>query len=186
MGLPTWSEADQTLARAVQRELKVRETGLETQLSKLGTGVHPDSNRGGGSDDIGDVTWALPTVTLRYPSNIPNLPGHNWADAIAMATPIAHKGAVAGAKVVAMTLVDLMTNRALRDQAQAYYRDVQTKDVKYTPLIRPEDRPAVELNTEIMAKYRPEMRKFYYDPKKFETYLKQLGIEYPTVRKVMQ
>ena len=182
VGLPTWSQADQTLARAVQKELKVRETGLETQLSKLGTGVHPDSNRGGGSDDIGDVTWALPTVTLRFPSNIPNLPGHNWADAIAMATPIAHKGAVAGAKVIGMTLVDLMTNRALRDQATAYYRDVQTKDIKYTPLIRPEDRPAVELNTEIMAKYRPEMRKFYYDPSKFGTYLEQLGITYPTVR----
>jgi hypothetical protein len=34
---------------------------------------------GGGSDDIGDVTWAVPTVTLNYPSNIPGGPGHNWA-----------------------------------------------------------------------------------------------------------
>jgi aminobenzoyl-glutamate utilization protein B len=38
------------------------------------------------------------------------------------------------------------------------------------------------LNREIMAKYRDEMKKFYYDPSKYGTYLEQLGIEYPTVR----
>ena len=38
---------------------------------------------GGGSDDIGDVSWNYPTVTLRYPANIPGLPGHNWSSAIA-------------------------------------------------------------------------------------------------------
>ena len=49
----------------------------------------------------------MPTVTLRYPANIPGAPGHNWANAIAMATPIAHKGVIAGAKVQAMTMLDL-------------------------------------------------------------------------------
>ena len=33
-----------------------------------------------------------------------------------------------------------------------------------------------------MAKYRPEMRKYYYDPTKYKTYLEQLGIKYPTVK----
>jgi aminobenzoyl-glutamate utilization protein B len=33
-----------------------------------------------------------------------------------------------------------------------------------------------------MEKYRPEMRKHYYDPSRYKTYLEQLGIEYPTVR----
>jgi aminobenzoyl-glutamate utilization protein B len=37
-----------------------------------------------------------------------------------------------------------------------------------------------------MARYRPEMRKYYYDPKKYDTYLQQLGIEYPTVKKPVQ
>ena len=71
-------------------------------------------NRGGGSDDIGDISWNVPTVTLRYPSNIPGLPGHNWANAISMATPIAHKGATAGAKVQAMTMLDLLTEAGAR------------------------------------------------------------------------
>jgi aminobenzoyl-glutamate utilization protein B len=106
VGLPVWSEADQTLARAVEKELGVNESGLATRLSPLGPPV--TDNPGGGSDDIGDVSWNVPTVTLSFPSNIPGLPGHNWADSIAMATPIAHKGATAGAVAQAMTMVDLM------------------------------------------------------------------------------
>jgi aminobenzoyl-glutamate utilization protein B len=182
VGLPKWDEADQTLAKAVQRELKVDERGLETEVSKLGEPVKDEDNRGGGSDDIGDVSWVVPTVTLRYPSNIPNLPGHSWWDAIAMATPIAHKGVTAGAKVMALTVVDLLTQPAIIDEAWKYFREVQTKDLKYTPLIRPQDTPAIELNRDTMGRYRTEMKKFYYDPTRYKTYLEQLGIKYPTVR----
>ena len=66
---------------------------------------------GGGSDDIGDISWNVPTVTW-YPANIPELPGHSWANAIAMATPIAHKGATAGAKAQALTVLDLLLSRS--------------------------------------------------------------------------
>jgi aminobenzoyl-glutamate utilization protein B len=182
VGLPTWSEADQRLARALQRELGVSDSGLATRLDTLRPALRPDERRGGGSDDIGDVSWNLPTATLRFPSNIPGLPGHNWANAIAMATPIAHKGATAGAKVMAMTLLDFLLWPELVQQAWDYFRDVQTKTVKYQPLIRPQDRPATELNQGIMARFRPAMRRFYYDPSKHRTYLEQLGIAYPTVR----
>jgi aminobenzoyl-glutamate utilization protein B len=182
VGLPAWSEADQTLAKALQRELRVPDRGLATTLDKLQGPVSEEENRGGGSDDIGDISWNVPTVTLRFPSNIPNLPGHNWSNAIAMATPIAHKGATAGAKVQAMTLVDLLLRPDLVEQAWDYFRNVQTKATKYTPLIRTEDTPAIHLNRDIMARYRDEMRKLYYDPTKHKTYLEQLGIQYPTVR----
>jgi aminobenzoyl-glutamate utilization protein B len=181
VGLPEWSEADQTLARAVQKELGVTESGLATRLGSLGQPV--TDNRGGGSDDIGDISWNVPTVTLAFPSNIPGLPGHNWADGIAMATPIAHKGATAGAKVQAMTLVDLFLKPEVVTEAWRYFHEVQTKDQKYEPLIRPQDTPALELNTDIMAKYREAMRPFYFDSTKYKTYLEQLGIVYPTIRK---
>ncbi len=183
VGLPEWSDADQTLAKALQKELGVEAEGLASKIEDLGQPVTEQQNRGGGSDDIGDISWNVPTVTLRFPSNIPNLPGHNWADAIAMATPIAHKGVTAGAKTQAMTMLDLLLRPELVQEAWDYFKNVQTKDMKYEPLIRPQDKPAIELNTDIMAKYRPEMRKFYYDPTKYKTYLEQLGIQYPTVRK---
>jgi len=183
VGLPRWDAADQTLARAVQRELgNARTPGLDTVLARIDSGVPPEENRGGGSDDIGDVSWVVPTITLRYPANIPGLPGHHWSSAIAMATPIAHKGSTAGAKATAMTMLDLFTRPALVDSAWSYFRDVQTRDVKYEPLIRPGDQPPVHMNARTMQRYRPEMRKFYYDPTRYRTYLEQLGITYPTVR----
>src|SRR5207249_2288299 len=104
VGLPKWDEADVTLAKGIQRELKQPQIGLATEIGQLRGGLDPEQNMGGPSDDIGDVSWNVPTVTLSYPANIPNLPGHNWANAIAMATPIAHKGVTAGAKVQAMTI----------------------------------------------------------------------------------
>jgi len=99
-----------------------------------------------------------------------------------MATPIAHKGATAGAKVVAMTMLDLLGRPALVDSAWTDFRQVQTKDEKYVSFLRPEDQPAIELNAGIMARYREKMKPFYYDPTKYRTYLEQLGIKYPTVR----
>jgi aminobenzoyl-glutamate utilization protein B len=184
VGLPTWTDADVTLAKAVQRELKVPEIGLATEIPPLrGREAIPDEEkRGGGSDDVGDITWNLPTVSLSFPANFQAGPGHNWANAIAMATPIAHKGVIAGAKVQAMTMLDLLTQPELVTQAWEYFKNVQTKDVTYTPLLRPQDTPATWLNEETMAKYRSEMKKYYYDPAKHKTYLDQLGIKYPTVR----
>ncbi len=182
VGIPEWSEADQTLAKALQKEVGSRETGLVARPPETLQGP-ATQNTGGGSDDIGDVSWNVPTITLRYPANIPGLPGHNWANAIAMATPIAHKGVTAGAKVQALTMIDLLTKPTLVKAAWDYFRDVQTKEVKYEPLIRAEDKPAIELNKGTMNKYRAEMKKYYYDPSKYKTYLEQLGIQYPTVKK---
>lgn len=183
VGLPTWSADDQALARGLQKELgNPRQEGLATQLEPLRGPVRNEDNYGGGSDDIGDISWNVPTVTLRYPSNIPGLPGHNWSSAIASATPIAHKGVVAGAKVMAMSVLDLLTRPELVQQAWDYFRTVQTKDRQYIPLIKPDTPPATHLNADILARYREEMKKYYYDPTKFGTYLEQLGITYPTLR----
>ena len=185
VGMPVWSEADQRLATAVQAMLGVETGGLETEVSRELRGqerIPEGEERGGYSDDIGDISWAVPTATLSFPSNIPGGAGHNWNKAIAMATPIAHKGATAGAKVHAMTVLDLLLTPSLTENAWAYYRDVQTQDQQYISLLRPEDEPAIWLNKELMERYRPQMREFYYDPSRYDTYLEQLGIEYPTVR----
>ncbi len=182
VGLPKWSEEDQALARGLQKELGGREQGLASRVNAQLSGPVRD-NRGGGSDDIGDISWNVPTVTLRYPANIPGLPGHNWADAIAMATPIAHKGTTAGAKVQAMTMIDLLTKPELVRMSWDYFNSVQTKDLKYEPLLRAQDTPAIEMNKDRMSKYREQMRKYYYDPSRYKTYLEQLGITYPTLKK---
>jgi aminobenzoyl-glutamate utilization protein B len=184
VGLPKWTEADETLAKATQHELKVPETGLAKEIPELkgAEEIPDDDKRGGGSDDIGDISWNVPTSVLNFPANFQAGPGHNWANAIAMATPIAHKGVNVGAQVQAMTTIDLLMRPELIQQSWDYFRNVQTKTRKYQPLMRPDDQPATFLNKLTMEKYRPEMRKYYYDPTKYKTYLEQLGIKYPTVR----
>jgi len=182
VGMPSWSNEDQTLARGIQKELGSRVVGLSTTVGDLRGPIPEEQRRGGGSDDIGDISWNVPTVSLRFPSNIPGLPGHNWANAIAMATPISHKGATAGAKVQAMTMLDILLRPEVVTGAWDYFRNVQTKTRKYVPFITEKDLPPTFLNKTILDKYRPEMRKLYYDPTKYKTYLEQLGIKYPTVR----
>jgi aminobenzoyl-glutamate utilization protein B len=114
---------------------------------------------------------------------MPGGPGHNWANGIAMATPIAHKGSLAGAKVQALTLLDLFLDGATVDAAWTYFNEEQSKEGTYTPFISPTDTPAIFLNEDIMGEWRERMRPYYYDPSRFDTYLEQLGITYPTVRR---
>ena len=182
IGLPEWSEADQNLALAVQREVNSpRDTnGLATEIGKLGLPVRQPVS--GGSDDIGDISWKLPTITMRYPSNIPGLQGHHWSNAIAMATPIAHKGVVAGAQAEAATLLDFVLNPELVELAWKYFREEQGMKQQYIPMVGEEDQPAIHLNKEIMEEFIPQLEPFYFDEKKYETYLEQLGIKYPTLR----
>jgi aminobenzoyl-glutamate utilization protein B len=181
VGLPQWSDADQQFAKAFQRQMGVEERGLSTQVRPLRgrVSIPAEEQQGGASDDIGDIMWAYPTITMRFPSNIPGAIGHHWTSAISMATPVAHKGATQGAKAYAMTVVDLLTRPDLIKAAKDYFNDVQQAPKKYKPLLRPEDKPAIWLNKETMDRYRPELRKFYYDPTKYKSYLEQLGIQYP-------
>ena len=63
-----------------------------------------------------------------------------------------------------------------------YYKNEQTKEIHYTSLVGPRDFPAVYLNKETMAKFKPQLQKYYYNPAKNKTYMEQLGITYPTLR----
>jgi aminobenzoyl-glutamate utilization protein B len=180
VGLPKWDADDQAFARAVQANVSATvTTGLPTKL--MAFGPPPKEPKSAGSDDIGDVSWTVPTITIRYPANIPGLPGHNWANAIAMATPIAHKGVQAGAKVMAMTVVDLLTKPNLLADAKRYFREVQTKNQHYVSMLATDDTPPTWLNAETMARYKSELAKHYYDPQRYGSYLEQLGVQWPTL-----
>lgn len=177
VGLPTWTPDEQTFAKAVQKLVGGDQNGLALKLKPLGAPTDPPVS--GGSDDIGDISWTVPTVVLNYPSNIPNLPGHNWANAMSMATPIAHKGVVSGGKVVAMTVLDLLLDPKLLPAAKTYFTTEQVKEGRYDPIIGAGDKPVIERNADIMATYRPLMKPLYYDATKYGTYLDQLGVKFP-------
>ncbi|MES2294259.1 MAG: peptidase dimerization domain-containing protein [Pseudomonadota bacterium] len=181
VGMPKWTPDDQTFAREVQEAQHFKIQPLKDKVTPLKKWP-PDEERmptGGGSDDIGDIMWTVPTITIRYPSNIPSTIAHNVTAAMAMATPIAHKGAVVGAKAVAMTVLDMMTSPELLTQAKQYFDTDQQKFDHYDPMLTASDVPAIHLNDDLMAKLRPQMEPYYYDSGKYDTYLDQLGIKYP-------
>ncbi|HYP15526.1 MAG TPA: hypothetical protein VEQ63_16480 [Bryobacteraceae bacterium] len=189
VGLPSWSEDDQKFAKAVQTLMGAPTRGLAAKLLPERAGEGGEGGPSGepgraaaagaaGSDDIAEVSWNVPTIQLRYPGNISGAIGHHWSSAMAMATPIAHKGATAGAKVHAMNALDLLLNPELMKAAKEYF-DKQTKETKWQSLIPAGVQPYLDMHKERMEKYRPEMRKYYFDSSKYGTYLEQLGIKYP-------
>ena len=181
IGMPAWDKDDQSYAKAVQKFMGNDEIkGLKTKTGDL-LGP-PDRPISGGSDDIGDVSWNVPTITLRYPSNIQGVTFHHWSSSMAMATPIAHKGATAGAKAMASTMIDLFTKPALLKEMKRYFKDEQLGDITYEPFISKTDKPAIEKNRGIMATYKPLLKNYYYDETKYDTYLEQLGVKWPQLK----
>ena len=81
-----------------------------------------------------------------------------------------------------MTMLDMLLQPELVAAGVGLLPRRADEGQKYQPLIAPDDKPAIGLNAKIMEQYRPEMRKYYYDPTKYKTYLEQLGITYPTTR----
>ena len=84
--------------------------------------------------------------------------------------------------VPAMTAIDLLANPEKVEEAWEYHREVTTKDRQWASLIPEGTDPPIFLNAEKMERYRSRLDELRYDPTRFDTYLEQLGIDYPTVR----
>jgi aminobenzoyl-glutamate utilization protein B len=106
LGPPVFTEADQALAKTVQRSLGKPEAGLSTTLVPL---TPPLAFGGGISTDTADVSWHVPTVTALAATFPVGLPNHNWAVTATAATNIGHQGLLAAARYLASTAVDLIT-----------------------------------------------------------------------------
>ncbi|KPJ90724.1 MAG: hypothetical protein AMS18_10165 [Gemmatimonas sp. SG8_17] len=155
VGMPDWTAEEQALARRIQRAAEVEESGLRTGTSSLSEATQSTS-----SNDSGDITWTVPHGRITFPANVPNVPFHHWAAAIAEATSIAHKGSVAGAKVLAGAVIDLLTNPELLLEAQETFAQ-EVSGSAYRSLLPAGQEPPIDLNAEEMAKHRELMKAHY-------------------------
>jgi aminobenzoyl-glutamate utilization protein B len=156
VGVPEWSSEEDALARALQARAKVKVEGLRREVvPDRGPGIQRTS-----CSDSGDVSWKVPMVKFYYPANIPNIDFHHWAAGVAIATSIAHKGAVAGAKVLALSVVDFLEHPERVEEAKATFRE-ELGGVEYKSLLPPDQKPPVDLNRATMEKFRAEMAKHY-------------------------
>jgi aminobenzoyl-glutamate utilization protein B len=102
LGPMTYSEEEQAFARAIQRATAVPETGMDTRILPL-----ENQEQEGGSTDVGDVSWVVPTLSLTVATSPAEAPWHAWPVVATGGMSIGHKGLTHAAKVLAATMVDL-------------------------------------------------------------------------------
>jgi aminobenzoyl-glutamate utilization protein B len=155
VGMPAWTATEQTYARGLQKALNVKEIGLHTKPTTFGERAQVAA-----SNDSGDVSWVVPAVVYTFPASVPGIQYHNWQAGVTPVSSIAHKGEVAGAKVLADTILDLMTSPDVLAAARTEWLQA-TKDGGYFSLLPPDAKPQIDMNKATMAKYRPAMSKYY-------------------------
>jgi aminobenzoyl-glutamate utilization protein B len=156
VGMPAWTEEEQVFARALQRQANMPEIGLRPAATPL-TGPTAQI---AASNDCGDVSWKVPMGRVWFPGNVPHLPFHHWTAGAPLATSIAHKGGVAGAKVLAMSVIDYLTTPQLvAETKRTFAREIG--DTVYRPLLPDGQRAPADLNEALMEKFRPQMEAHY-------------------------
>lgn len=162
IGMPEWTTAEQEFAKALQKELGVQETGYSDKVTPLKE-VSENGNEGS-SSDVGEVTMIVPTATLNFPGEVPGAIGHHWSIVTCNFGPTAWKGLNTGAKVMAATAIDLFTKpKILADIKKEF--DEQARTHPYKSFLPEGARPPLDLNREIMDKYRDSMTRAYKDDK---------------------
>jgi aminobenzoyl-glutamate utilization protein B len=156
VGVPDWTKDEDDLARAVQAKAKVPVEGLKRAIDGLnGPAVQTPA-----ANDAGDISWKVPMVKFCFPASIPHVNFHHWAAGVPLATSIAHKGALAGAKVMAAAIVECLKNPAIVAEAKRTFKD-EIGGVEYRRLLPSDQKPPIDLNRAMMDKYRPLMEKHY-------------------------
>jgi aminobenzoyl-glutamate utilization protein B len=156
VGMPEWTAGEQDFARRLQKAAEKSQIGLRPAITPFAGPAKQIS----ASNDCGDVSWKVPMGRLWFPANIPHIPFHHWSAGAALTTSIAHKGGIAGAKVLAGTVIDYLTDPTLVEEAQTSFR-AEIGDTVYRPLIPLDQPPPRSLNAELMDRYRPAMEAFY-------------------------
>jgi len=162
VGMPEWTESENNFAKSLQKELGAKETGYPVKISPW---REPSTVQvGGGSTDVGEVTLIVPVATLNFPGQVPGATGHHWSTVTAGYGSAAWKGLNAGAKVMAATALDLLTDSKLLEAIKNEFAEY-SKTHPYKPFLPEEAVPPLDLNRELMEKYRNALTDIITDGK---------------------
>ncbi len=117
VGAPEFTEEDQTFARTLQRNVGKEEKGFSNKIEPLED--QPGALEGG-STDVAEVSWLVPTAGFRIATAAQDVPWHSWATTACHGTEAGRKGAQVAAKVIAATGADLFTNSDLLKEAKEF------------------------------------------------------------------
>jgi aminobenzoyl-glutamate utilization protein B len=141
LGPILYTPEEQEFAKAIQRATGVEEKGLNGAIQPL---LPPKPDPEGGSTDVGDVSWLVPTLSLLVTTAPENAPWHAWPVVACGGMSIGHKGLTHAAKALAATMVDLFEDDKTREAIQAEFKE-KSKGEVYKPYI-PDGPPPVPKN----------------------------------------
>ncbi|MGH7168898.1 MAG: amidohydrolase, partial [Gemmataceae bacterium] len=136
VGPPKFDDADRDLARRLQEPLRVdfgvqERKPLNDTIESLPKQPYPAT---GGSTDVGDISWHVPTSGLDTVCFAAGSPGHSWQNVAAIGSPIGHKGLLVAAKVLALSAADLLQDPQALKEARTDFQE-RMKGREYTTRI---------------------------------------------------
>jgi len=157
IGTPKYSQEDlefaKEIAKTIPREMKIaqlkksKRPGWERLIDKLIDDEVPDPWGEGevmhGSTDVADVSWQAPTVEFNTAAWVLGTPAHSWQAVAQSGTSLGHKSAVFAAKVMAATIIDLLTNEQLLAKAKEEHKQ-RLGGKQYKPPIPPDHKPPLD------------------------------------------
>jgi aminobenzoyl-glutamate utilization protein B len=155
VGMPDWTEEEIAFAQELQKNLGSRESGMPARVGRLSG---PGAEVGGGSSDVGDVTLVAPTATIRFPGGVPGAESHHWSTVSCTYGSAAWKGLNAGAKAMAASAIDLLTMPEELQKIRTEFEEYTLRN-PYRPFLPADARPPLDLNKELMEKWRQALEK---------------------------
>ena len=128
--------------KKIQEITKKEQVGMDSAINPL---LDTRENPGGGSTDVGDVSWNVANINLGVTTAPKDTPWHSWAVVACGGMSIGHKGMLYSSKAMSMTMLDLFENPVLVDKVKAEYKERKGDEV-YKAII-PEGPPPIPTKT---------------------------------------
>ncbi len=161
IGIPEWTSEEVAWAKELQKNMGTSEVGLPTTVGGRPTGV---GSKGRYSTDMGDISWIAPSISYRVASGVPGTTGHAWSAVVAYGSPIAYKGMLKVAQLLAISALDLFTHPEILDEVKAEFKE-RSKGVTFKSRLEPESKPSLGYFKAEMARFDPLMEEYYTSPK---------------------
>jgi aminobenzoyl-glutamate utilization protein B len=118
LGTPMYTPEEQAFAKTIQRATNVPDVGMDTEIHPLDGQIEE-----GGSTDVGDVSWVVPTLHFTVATAPKDAPWHAWPVVATGGMSIGHKGMMLAAKTLAATMVDLYEDPEAIEAITAEFRE---------------------------------------------------------------
>ncbi len=120
LGPITYSAEETAFAKKIQEATGKPQIGMDSQIKPLEA---TKESPGGGSTDVGDVSWNVPNINLSVTTAPKDTPWHSWAVVACGGMSIGHKGMIYAAKAMSMTMLDLFEDQGLVEDIKTEFRE---------------------------------------------------------------